>query len=657
MILFVALVVNNYVTMKGVHVVVFCIVLTGRLLLNPQADLQAQASLEQRINTLLQQGETSWPTSPNDSVKLYRLIKHANDVMERSQDSAFLWLDRALDSALAEGWWQPVSAILERKAIAYIHAGKYEQAAICAYQALRIEEHLGNKTRMASCNDLLGLIWYYQEVFAKSLWYHQQALKLYKNQKHLNGQAEVLSHLGSLYNAREFCEKRVQDDYFADIRTSLGYFMQSLELYIELQDPEGVALSWLNIGNAYRRLGQPTKATPWFEKALTHYRISGNAIRMAQTLRTMGLNFNSLGRHINALEYLKESEALMLNNDKTGAIQYLYEEIAETYDLLLDYRNARDYYIKYMIVKDSVQSKERSDQIIDLETRYQIGKKQHEIERLTHIKQRRNILIYTLAGLLIAITAISLAWIRNHRQRSIIAEQKLQLHQRLIIEAEQERQLLAARSVIQGEESERGRIARDLHDGLGGILTGIRLKLFALKESSGLGEKLHKLLNQALTLTDSSLTEMRRIAYNLMPETLLHYGLQTALSDFIRQIEPGGGQPLHLSVFGEPMRYAIDLEISAYRISQELINNALKHSYASHVHVQLYTEPERICVQVIDNGIGFLPEESGKSGNGLRNIRDRISLYNGRLEIVSDPGTGTECTLEFMLSDNNQKPL
>jgi len=158
--------------------------------------------------------------------------------------------------------------------------------------------------------------------------------------------------------------------------------------------------------------------------------------------------------------------------------------------------------------------------------------------------------------------------------------------------------------------------------------------------------------NHALDLLDTSIIEMRRVAHNLMPETLMHYGMRTALNDFINQVAPEKLPVIRLSTFGEDLRFEKEIEITLYRIAQELVTNAIKHAHAKLIDIQLFTEKDRICVQVIDNGIGFDPEilGSSKKGNGLKNIQDRVTAFNGKFEILSQQGKGTESTVEFLIS-------
>ena len=173
-----------------------------------------------------------------------------------------------------------------------------------------------------------------------------------------------------------------------------------------------------------------------------------------------------------------------------------------------------------------------------------------------------------------------------------------------------------------------------------------------MKENSIITSENLAHFNHALDLLDTSITEMRRVAHNLMPETLMHYGLRTALRDFIKQVEPEGLPIIRCNTFGEDLRFEKEIEITLYRISQELVTNAIKHSDAKQIDIQLFTEKDRICIQVNDNGIGFDPDSSDPSitGKGLKNIRDRVTAFNGRFELISQPGKGTECTIEFLIT-------
>jgi len=587
-----------------------------------------------------------------DSIKVNEYLKNITRCIATRNDSALIYANQAIILAGKAGLVHKVSVALQNKGQYFMTKEDFAGAISCFIDALKIEEKLNDERRVAGLNDELGRVYYYQEIFPKSLGYYQEALVRYQKLKDTLSQARVLDYIGSLYNSREYCEKRSLDQIKTDHETALNYFLKSLNLFEKKRHQEGIIHSWLNIGNVYRRMGQPEIALGYVQKALDYYRRKNDNESVAVTLRTLGAVYNRLLKFDMALLCLNESKEISLREKYTDGIQYLYEDIAHTYDNLKDYKNARNYYVKYMIVRDSVYNNEKSKQIFELETKYQSEKKQSEIEKLTLIKRQRTLIIYFLIASLLLVSLFGYTYFRNIRNKKIISDQKLEIKEKQLIELEKERQLAAAKSVLQGEEAERARLAGDLHDGLGGLLSGVKLKLSFMKENAIITSENLVHFNHALDLLDTSIAEMRRVAHNLMPETLMHYGLRTALNDFINQVEPEGIPIMRFNTFGEDLRYDKEVEITLYRITQELVTNAIKHASARQIDIQLFTEPDRICVQINDNGIGFDPErlDPSKTGKGLKNIRDRVTAFNGQFEILSQPGKGTECTMEFLIS-------
>jgi len=301
------------------------------------------------------------------------------------------------------------------------------------------------------------------------------------------------------------------------------------------------------------------------------------------------------------------------------------------------------YYIKYMMCRDSIYNTKKSQQIFELETRFQTENKQHKIEQLTLIKQERTRLSFILAFLLFLISAASFLFWRNVMQKKQLAEQR-------IIQLEQEKQLEATQAVLKGETTERTRISRELHDGLGGLLSGTKLILNNMKGNAVLTESSVNQFDHALSLLDTSITELRRVAYNMMPENLLHFGLKKTLEDFCNGLNMGIATSIRFSFFGIDSRFELDTEILTFRIAQELLNNALKHSEASEINIQLVQESKRISLTVQDNGKGFDQKEIDvNKSSGLRNIRSRVDSLGGQFYIYSEPDQGTEMTIEFAL--------
>ncbi|MDD4777615.1 MAG: sensor histidine kinase [Fermentimonas sp.] len=211
-----------------------------------------------------------------------------------------------------------------------------------------------------------------------------------------------------------------------------------------------------------------------------------------------------------------------------------------------------------------------------------------------------------------------------------------------------EKQLVATQSILDGETAERTRLARDLHDGLGGMLSAVRFNLSGLKDGNT-GATIEstdvEIFNKALNTLDESIRELRRVAHNMMPDSLAKYGLKASLTDFCNSISI-----VKFNYFGSGDRLDSKLEVMIYRTVHELINNSLKHSGAKEIIVQIIQEVDRIAITVQDDGRGF-DTSATYEGSGLNNIKDRVGTYNGRMEIWSKENEGTEISVEFILSE------
>ena len=192
---------------------------------------------------------------------------------------------------------------------------------------------------------------------------------------------------------------------------------------------------------------------------------------------------------------------------------------------------------------------------------------------------------------------------------------------------------MAAKVALETETKERRILARDLHDGLGGMLSLLRLKL---EGNSG---------DSSQALLDAIHTELRRTAHHLMPEELLKKGLVSALHDFAISVPNAQFQAIGNICLDK------DKELVLYRCAYELVNNALKHAEASHIDIQLMQTTHEVTLTVSDDGRGLkaAPTGAGSEGGGLQNIRERIEPYNGWLHIVSSENTGTEINVTLPL--------
>ena len=155
----------------------------------------------------------------------------------------------------------------------------------------------------------------------------------------------------------------------------------------------------------------------------------------------------------------------------------------------------------------------------------------------------------------------------------------------------------------------------------------------------------------AISMLDKSISELRRVAHNMMPESLIVLGIKDALIDYCNSIENNNLIEINFQFIGEFKRVDSKLEINLFRIAQELINNAIKHSKGSHLLVQLIQEKNRICLILQDDGKGFeYNKDILKSGIGLTSVKSRVESLNGTIDINSKINEGTEITVQFFIN-------
>lgn len=195
-------------------------------------------------------------------------------------------------------------------------------------------------------------------------------------------------------------------------------------------------------------------------------------------------------------------------------------------------------------------------------------------------------------------------------------------------------------------EIERSRLAKDLHDGLGGLLSGIKLKLHSI--SDDIPQKIELKFSKIVTQLDEVIKEMRRVAHNMMPEALLKFGLGEAIQDYCDGINESNIIKIKYTQIGSLQTLTQSTAIVLYRIIQELTNNSIKHASATNIFIQISKEKRGYNITVEDNGKGFdVKSMPGKKGTGLQNVQSRIEYLKGIFTIESEPLKGTSVNIEI----------
>jgi len=420
--------------------------------------------------------------------------------------------------------------------------------------------------------------------------------------------------------------------------SALKYYKEALAIFEKLDFTRGVMTCFIDIGNVYLHRYDADSMKPCYEKALALAQQLQEPESEAIASRGLSHYFLYKKNYARAKDYILKalaiSDSLSLKYEHVKNLKSLSAVLYAVQDII----GAEQALDSAGIVENEINNEQIQQKTLMVAKRFEAEKKDAQIQLQQARLKQQSTLNYFLAAGAAGLLIISLLGYRNYRSR-----QKLQ--QAKIEELETEKQLTATEAVLRGEEQERSRLAKDLHDGLGGMLSGIKYSLSNMKENLIMTPDNARAFNRSLDMLDSSIREMRRVAHNMMPEILVKYGLDKALNEFCAEIDRSA--VLQVSYHSVKLNDANLDHITAltiYRIIQELINNVIKHAAAKNALVQLdYSEAEKLLVITVeDDGKGMdLAALAQPGGIGWSSINNRVDFLKGKTDVKSAIGNGT----------------
>ncbi len=511
-------------------------------------------------------------------------------------DSSVIWYMKALEIYENAGIEKSIGISYINLAKVYIHIKEYELAEKYLLRAMSIEDKLWKRTYLRIVYDNLGII----------------------------------------YSKKEDYEKAIE------------FFDLGIESTLESNSKTGYAYILIHKSVILQKQGKPLEGIKDIKEALRVSREIGHKQIEQDALCALASSYDSLGKYQEAIGYY--NSALINLKDRNSPHSYLlvYNGLSPIYEELGDYKNAFLYQSKYFNLKDSLYGIEKMETINSLELKYEkkeneariLGLENDNLKKDIAIRKKefqRNIVSYTALAILLFTILLFAYYRQRSRKNRIISEQQIK-------QLEEEKKLLATRSLVEGQEEERKRIAKDLHDGIGVLLSTAKMQFTALKdkspENSGLVDKAGKLLEQAAV-------DVRRISHNMMPSLLTKFGLDEAIEDLFEQLADIPGLSAKVSISENAGRIVENQEIMLYRVIQELVNNTLKHAKAKNISLNFSYDDDILNVQYADDGVGF---EIGKDNKylslGMKGIESRISYLNGSINIESELGGGSHCYIQ-----------
>ena len=251
---------------------------------------------------------------------------------------------------------------------------------------------------------------------------------------------------------------------------------------------------------------------------------------------------------------------------------------------------------------------------------------------------------YYIAFIVFSIALIILL-LYAYKQRANSMKQRDELHALAIEKEKQNSKISTLTALLEGQEQERGRLARDLHDGLGGLLSGTKLQLSYLNPTHS--ENIEDGISKSITQIDGAVEELRRVAHNLMPDLLIKYGLEVAIQEFASRMS-NNALIIHTEFINYSNSISKEKQLLLYRIIQELVNNTIKHAQASEIIIQISEEENTLNLIIEDNGKGFNQENLDvRKTAGFHNIESRVQFLKGTMNIISELNIGTSIELQI----------
>ncbi len=510
----------------------------------------------------------------------------------------------------------------------YHSEGNHKMALKHYFNALENGNKLADKGIKGKALNNIGAIYYDRSQYDKALKYYKQSLSMRKQINDKHGMSSCFNNIANVYDTKD---KHSQ---------ARKFFTKSLDLKRKLNDKNGIAHTLNNLGTLEREVGNLDSALQYFDQSLAIKQAMRDVEGMVKTHNNIGELLMKRGNAGQAkVNFQKAGHIADTIGAKRLELQS-FRNLVRADSAIGNFKQALAHQNQYINLKDSLFNAKKSKQIAEIETKYQTAKKEAQLEK----SENR---IYLLSGGLVLILLLATVVIvyYRHRQQSdkLRAEKNEALAYQRQLELDRKQKETELKSIIEGQEIERKRMGEELHDGIGARLASLKLnitnKLSNYAETNGNSIELGNLEKEI----DGLCQEVRTIAHNLMPPTLLQNSLTNAIKDYIK--ETNYNQPyltIAYDIFSEERinKADKDLQMSIYRIIQELVNNVIKHANATQVHLQLIAHEDYLNLIFEDNGKGFDPDQK-QQGVGLKNIQSRIDILNGDMKIESSINAGS----------------
>ena len=607
-----------------------------------------------------------------DTAAINRLLDKGDKT--QNPDSAIILFNRAFQLSADANYADGAFRALITKSMKFHEKADFAGERNCCSQALPWAERSGVKDAVAWCYNAFGGSYFSEGDYAQASTYYFKALDdlKKKNVSPTHTTANVYNNLGIL-NIR----LGLQDK-------ALAYFRQGEDVSRKWHLDYQLANSLNNIGEFYNGIHRPDSAIKYFNELMEIGKKLGKTDLVVVANEDIAESLIESGRYKEAIPLLqqaislgrdhfpylvvtsscllgqalchvgkyKEAETILtegLKETKTYNFKDIYEafytNLITVYRTTGQLQKALDYTDSLMEIRVALTNSESINAINQMEVKYKTAEKDKQLAQseLLIAQQKnkiinKNIWIAAIAGGVFLLFIILAGLYRNVQNK-----QRLQAEQ--IKSLQQENTIGLLKGIVQGEENERGRIASELHDGVGGMLSAIMMRLMSIRHEK---EDITSVpsYEEAMQLLTEMGDEIRITAHNLMPEVLLKQSLPTAIRTYCNYLREHNTLEIDFQSYGSFDGLTKNEKLNIYRIIQELLKNTIQHANATHVLVQLVVNEQQLTITVEDNGKGFNTQDT-KKGIGLHNLETRVLSMQGHFTVESEINKGTSVYIEF----------
>lgn len=524
--------------------------------------------------------------------------------------------------------------------IGQIHSlqNNYAKALIELYKSLKISEKsddLADNT--VSTLTYLADIFINEKDTAQALKYYHKA-KFLGERKSSKKLDRVYSNLGVLYMGSQ------KDSALLYFRSALSLYQQNKNVYGEINSRINVAVTILN----FKSKNDYSEAFKQLKKANNLALLLKNPDMLFFSYYFLGVYYETAQQNIlQAKLYYDKSLELIKKGYKSEYTVQLYKSLSRIARKLGNYKTAYEYQVKFQTLQDSVFSVEKNRQFHEIQAKFDVEQKNSRIQLLNkenEIQSKQKLWIFISASVLVIFfVIIAYVYKKEAKSQKIIREQDLLLFEKERETAEQQKKLSEIKYLITGQNKERARISKELHDGIGSAVAAIRMNLSLLNQN----EVKNNRLEQQITNLDDVSKELRIISHALNIGINSDKSLLELINDLIKIHRFERKFEIHMNVFPE---YSLDdlddfIKINLYRIFQEAFTNISKHSQAAKVEINCTLHGDELTIMIEDDGVGFEP--GNHEGIGIKNIKERTQELKGKLSIDSGKNHGTTISIHL----------